>query len=277
MHHVFNNDYSTQTILDMDNKLFIDVVLYTIIIIFACTAILALLSIPNWIKIEEWYKKKLFTALIIEVIAAVLATYTIVLNNKKGDSSTSETTEIVTPNENPVPFYTANDSTKHTKRPNFGNFKLAGFSLDSIGDASNHAEIKWEKIKNGKWTEIRKYGRPNTPAITGCPFFIIVKDTLDSISKKTITVYQIYKEGNSQPIVCSDKDGGNNWGINTNKNRILHCLDYVDNQSTCYAIFYIYDADVDHKKEKFINFSQIVIEPQRSIVRSSLASNRRSS
>ncbi|MDL2252066.1 hypothetical protein LJC12_04370 [Odoribacter sp. OttesenSCG-928-J03] len=54
--------------------------------IFALTAILTVLSIPDWIKIPEWYKKKLFAALILEVIGAILLSYpTIAELNKKSD------------------------------------------------------------------------------------------------------------------------------------------------------------------------------------------------
>jgi hypothetical protein len=40
--------------------------------IFGLTAILTLASLPDWITIPEWYRKKLFVALILQVVGAVI-------------------------------------------------------------------------------------------------------------------------------------------------------------------------------------------------------------
>lgn len=45
---------------------------YLFLFIFALTAILSILSLPNWIKIPEWYRKKLFVALLLEVVGAII-------------------------------------------------------------------------------------------------------------------------------------------------------------------------------------------------------------
>jgi hypothetical protein len=45
---------------------------YLFLLIFAATAVLAVLSIPKWIEIDEWYRKRLFMALILEVIGVVI-------------------------------------------------------------------------------------------------------------------------------------------------------------------------------------------------------------
>ena len=57
------------------------------IVIFILTAVLTLASLPDWIKIPEWYKKKLFTALILEVIGVILI---IVRGAIGGDAKTAQ-------------------------------------------------------------------------------------------------------------------------------------------------------------------------------------------
>lgn len=48
------------------------VLFYTFLIIFIATAVLTLLSLPNWVIIPENYKKVLFSSLIIEVVGCVV-------------------------------------------------------------------------------------------------------------------------------------------------------------------------------------------------------------
>lgn len=48
------------------------ILFYTFLGIFVVTAVLTLLSLPNWIKIPNNYKKVLFTSLIVEVIGCVI-------------------------------------------------------------------------------------------------------------------------------------------------------------------------------------------------------------
>lgn len=42
------------------------------IVIFAATAILAIISLPGWVNIPEWYRKRLFIALILEVVGVII-------------------------------------------------------------------------------------------------------------------------------------------------------------------------------------------------------------
>lgn len=46
--------------------------IYIFIGIFVLTALLTLASLPNWIKLDEWYRQKLFVALILEVIGIIV-------------------------------------------------------------------------------------------------------------------------------------------------------------------------------------------------------------
>ncbi len=45
---------------------------FLFLVIFGITAILTIASLPGWIKIPEWYRKKLFLALILEVIGSII-------------------------------------------------------------------------------------------------------------------------------------------------------------------------------------------------------------
>lgn len=48
------------------------ILIFTFIGIFVLTAIITLASLPGWIKLDEWYRKKLFLALIVEVVGIVV-------------------------------------------------------------------------------------------------------------------------------------------------------------------------------------------------------------
>lgn len=48
---------------------------YSFLVIFVCTAILGICSLPRWIKIPEYYRKKIFLALILEVVGAIVLVF----------------------------------------------------------------------------------------------------------------------------------------------------------------------------------------------------------
>ena len=52
--------------------MFIEILKYGFLAIFFATAIIGIASIPNWIKIPEWYRKRIFVALILEVIGVII-------------------------------------------------------------------------------------------------------------------------------------------------------------------------------------------------------------
>lgn len=57
---------------------------YSFLGIFLCTAILGIGSLPDWIKIPEWYKKKIFVALILEVVGAIIILFNNLTEPKLG-------------------------------------------------------------------------------------------------------------------------------------------------------------------------------------------------
>lgn len=52
--------------------MWIEILKYSFLGIFLATAIIGILSLPGWIKLDEWYRKKIFIALILEVIGAII-------------------------------------------------------------------------------------------------------------------------------------------------------------------------------------------------------------
>lgn len=67
--------------------MFIDILKYGFLIIFFATAVIGIASIPDWIKINEWYKKRIFVALILEVVGVVIILF-------KQELITTDTQEI---------------------------------------------------------------------------------------------------------------------------------------------------------------------------------------
>ena len=51
---------------------YIDILIYGFLAIFFATAVLGIASIPGWIEIPEYYRKRIFIALILEVIGVII-------------------------------------------------------------------------------------------------------------------------------------------------------------------------------------------------------------
>ncbi len=62
-----------------------NILVYVFIGIFVLTALLTLASLPNWIKLDEWYRQKLFIALILEVVGIVVLAAQGFFGVSKGD------------------------------------------------------------------------------------------------------------------------------------------------------------------------------------------------
>jgi len=52
--------------------MFIEILKYGFLAIFFSTAIIGIASIPGWIKIPEWYRKRIFIVLVLEVIGVIM-------------------------------------------------------------------------------------------------------------------------------------------------------------------------------------------------------------
>lgn len=71
----------------------VDILGYVFLVIFVLTALLTLLSLPDWIKIPENYRKTLFKSLLLEVIGAII----IVFSNNYIEKASKQTTYKVLP------------------------------------------------------------------------------------------------------------------------------------------------------------------------------------
>lgn len=69
---------------------FPEILKYGFLVIFFATAVLGIASLPNWIEIPEWYKKKIFLALILEVVGVIL----ILFNQEVGGTDSTVVPEI---------------------------------------------------------------------------------------------------------------------------------------------------------------------------------------
>lgn len=52
--------------------MFLEILKYGFLVIFFSTAVMGLVSIPGWLKIPDWYRKKIFIALILEVVGVIV-------------------------------------------------------------------------------------------------------------------------------------------------------------------------------------------------------------
>ena len=52
--------------------MFVEILQYGFLGIFFVTAVIGLASLPGWIPIPEWYRKKIFIALVLEVVAVII-------------------------------------------------------------------------------------------------------------------------------------------------------------------------------------------------------------
>lgn len=117
------------------------ILFYTFLGIFIATAILTLLSLPDWIKISTSYKKVLFTSLIVEVIGCIILLF-------KQEMQIKYTIE---PDENWVAMHSSNaEIIQPTLKLNTETFML-GMAANEANNVflNNSLDIK----KNGdKWT-----------------------------------------------------------------------------------------------------------------------------
>jgi hypothetical protein len=252
-----------------------------ILVIFAMTAIISLGSIPDWIKIPEWYKKKLFTVLIIEVIAIVLA-YSA---QKFSGTRKEEAIKYDKQTELNLTYFSDNDSIYALA----GKDTLGKFSRDKLyenkayfedlfthiqppaSDYGDYVSIKWTyDYSTGNWTN----GRPEGYCfIKDCPFYTKVR----LVGGKP--AFQIYKEGEEEPFFCSSNSNASD-PFHIDNRRIYFCeYNNKEDAKTRYVLFRITEADVyskisgkptldntesgtANKKKLYVNILQLRINPE---------------
>ena len=247
----------------MENmETFNNALLILIIVIFGLTAFLAIASIPDWIKISEWYKKKLFLALIIEIIALMLAYVSNILSDKnpkpEADRYNKEQVLDLLPSLEKKMFYVINNkdtlgkiSIDDLTLPNLFNsikYNSEGYELD------NHRLIKWE-YKKGKWSSSDNW-------ISDCPYYIKISDD------KRRTIYEIREKNEHDTVkpLYTSKESISDIDLFNRNNRKVHITEYVDKKDNqlYYSLFRIVDANLQSdstKNSRYVYISQMKITP----------------
>ncbi|MDH6305373.1 hypothetical protein M2459_001826 [Parabacteroides sp. PF5-5] len=243
-----------------DNALWI-----MILVIFGLTALLALASIPDWIKVSEWYKKKLFLALIIEVVALVI-TYSVGKFTDKGAGDlvpvkvADKETQLTPIPDNSKQFVYVLNNDKDTIgkfsvwHSNLREADIFNYIVKLSSDQGDYKLIKWQQMNN-KWTT----SLPDSACyIKGCPFYTKIQFF------NGLGGYQIYKKGEGTPQYCSNIDDPGIPVVDVDYRR-LHLFEYKDEESgeMRYVLFRVTDADFnpDPPKRPYVHILQMRIRP----------------
>lgn len=221
---------------------FDNILLIMVAVIFGLTAVLALASIPDWIKIPEWYKKKLFLALIIEIVAIVIAYLTSILPAEK-----EQTPKVVSPEINREQSLKLDfDSTKkdfyivNEKKEAFGKFSIGDLEAYNVFNEivcspnrsdDSHILVRWNQKNGGAWES-------SSDSIAGCPLYMKISD------KNSQTIYEIINKNSSKEYEFTTKGKTDDY-FNRNQRRV-HIEEYTDtkNGKLYYCLFRIVDANL---------------------------------
>lgn len=230
-----------------------DLLGYMFIVIFALTALLTLLSLPNWINIGEWYRKKLFLALIIEVVGLVLLIGKDVLLPK--DVTENVVSAQIGPGVKLRPSVNTRgdlsivspDSVTLGDLPTSSLQRFSLFSRinSSANDKDNNDVVKWESAAgDSKWRLAR--GKE----MTNPPFKFEVEDhERETVYKITnaITGAEMFNSGTYQREGLFDLD-----------NRMTHFYAY-DNT---YCLFRIISSELTNGKKRHVHVLQVKLDPE---------------
>lgn len=270
------------------------VIMITFVVIFILTAILTLLSIPNWIKIEDTYKKTLFNSLILEVIGVIIlvAAYAFGIKKNNNEEITSKDDKLVINNLG----YTIGERDTILKssylqkipslkfNPDFSaektelniesqdNVKIGKIGIDdlkqtgffnSLGvfQASDYTNIRWKPNANGIW-EIVKVDQKS---LKERPTYS--SEYLDNIR---FDIYTISNGSDPQYRIIDNKDTIDHWtsDFSYRTRAPISYLTWRQNIITkaheCFHyIFLITGADFTSKKlsDHYVDVMQIRVSP----------------
>ena len=250
--------------------LFNTILLIMVAVIFGLTALLALASIPDWIKIPEWYKKKLFTVLIIEIITLVtahLGIYLGVVKNKENADVNvvfnKERTLTAVPDSTMKYIYAVVNEKdtlgKFSTNNLIGKLKIDWFNAIEYdaekSELDGFARIMWNEV-NGEW-------KPTNDSIKGCPYYMRIRNIKEPPYG---TAYEIIdKRDPDKPVLFSSAGGSTDY-FNT-ISRVMHAFEYTDTNKgdRCYAVFRIIGAnlraDTTARRNKTVEVLQMKIKP----------------
>jgi len=241
------------------------ILLIMISVIFGLTAILALASIPDWIKIPEWYKKKLFLALIIEIIAIVLGHLgSDILGSKgKGGNNNIDPANYVERNKEQTLTPKPDSSMKflyihgNDTLPPIGKLPISSleclnlFNTIDYDQSKDHVLIKWAKVDN-VWQN-------TTEEIEDCPLFLRIRDLNEYPYG---TAYEIIDRQNPDK---APRFSSANKAIEyfNESRRVVHVFDYTnkENGKQYYTLFRIVSANLTPGQPNHVYVLQMRIKP----------------
>ena len=249
------------TLLAVSMDSFDKVLLIMIVAIFGLTAILALASIPDWIKVPEWYKKKLFLALIIEIVAIVLGYLgykyfgngsekidpTNYVERKKEQWLTAKPDSIMK-----FLYIQENDTFPPIGKLSINSLKCTKlFNAIDYDQSNDHVLIKWEKVNN-TW-------RKTKDAITGCPLFIQVRDLNEYPYGTAYDIVDSRNPDRAPKFSSADKA----IEYFNESQRVVHIFDYIDQESgeQYYTLFRIVSANLSPGQTNHVYILQMRIKP----------------
>lgn len=228
-----------------------DILIIIFFVIFGATALLTILSLPGWINIPEWYKQKLFVALILEVVASVLILFRaeIIGENKTTDSGMK-----IDPNTVLMSSLQSSGSLNIHKLDSLIPVVIGIIPKDSLEkkgifnsiepslwQSINNPIVKWEKGSSG-WT------KSSGSDIEGCPFVFEIYD-----GKKGTHYRIVNKQVDSIIYTSESRSVTDVFGLD---HRLLHY--YRDNKY--FYMFRITEANPYSATNPFVYVLQVKLE-----------------
>ncbi|WP_053405799.1 hypothetical protein [Persicobacter sp. CCB-QB2] len=266
--------------------MFLLILQYGFLVIFFLTAVIGLLSIVGWVpKMDEWYRKRIFTALILEVVAVILLLFK---NNFTGESpakpilncsvenwvALDEKGGLVQP-EVSVKF----EETEY--RETLGNEQLQAFKGLVLG-----LEQGSLKVKNIKGEILASF---SAAELEDLGLFNVIKNE-EQISSFRHHQYIKWQKGKSEDswtykgqylspfkLEIMDDKGGTKYIIrNENKGEVIFDSDHfskdlfhVDNRMThffqhqgAYHLLRINEANLSGRQNAYVHVLHVLLEPK---------------
>jgi len=270
----------------------IEILGYLFLVIFGLTALLTLLSLPNWIVIPDVYRKTLFRALILEVVGAIIIVFTNHFINDSGEGTkhiiktenwialSLDSAQIIQPRieivspDTTYEFFVGEEPTAIEARLSankfFGTLSEAGLQV------KNFDSIVLGVIPTSSLTDAGLFNsiKSNEGEISSLSNYSLVKFRRDSLGKwemegkflkgspftfevyddRSKTIYQIVNSERGDTIFTSNSVAKQLFNLDS---RIIHFFEHEGQ----FYLFRIAGADLSKGSELFVNVLQIRFEP----------------